>query len=149
MTKFKVSDCTSREASLFMKTLLSPCASIISLDSQPTGCSLCKDRKGILEGWPGRPASESCVSRHTAGHSLCQWVSHPGNPGRGGQHRRTTSETLLCWRLSDWGSMMLCRLQRLTPGYIRLLQVRINIWVWRTRLKTTGETHSLALLITS
>lgn len=102
MTELKVSGCTSTKTSLFMKTLLSLCANIICLDSQPTGCSLCKDRKEIWEGWPGRPASESCVSRHTVGHSLCQWVSHPGNPGRGGQHRQTTSETLFCWRrLSD------------------------------------------------
>lgn len=102
-----------------------PGASLISLDSGPADRSLRNHRKEILEGRPGRAASQSCVCRHPAGRSLCQWVSLPGNPGRGG--RRGRALPLLKKSVRGHGSAMFYRLQRLTPGYIRLLQVRTSV----------------------
>lgn len=81
-------------------------------------------------GWTGSPASDSWaqvkVSKCTAGQTVCQWVSLPGNPGRGVEYRQPSIRPVPDKKTIVKFSTMFCRLQRLTPSYIRLLQVSTN-----------------------
>lgn len=73
--------------------LLCPCvpAPVIPWDTPPTDRYVTTGKRHYKR-WAGCPASDSWAQveapEHTAGPTLCQWVSRPGSPGRGARERQ-------------------------------------------------------------